>query len=119
MGDPAVANVPVVECGEQLVSAGEAFVMSPLKAAEEPYRSRVRQGLRDRLVAAQEHLPDGYQLCWVEGHRAYALQEEYFNDYRRRLSANDSSLTAEALYLRASRYVSPPRIAPHVSGAAI
>jgi len=47
------------------------------------------------------------------------LQERYFNNYREQLKDLDQSLSDEASFLLASRYVSPPTIAPHVSGAAI
>lgn len=118
MGDPSVASVPVDECGEELVPA-EDFVLSTLKDGYDPYRSRVREGVCRRLIAAQAHLPAGLRICWVEGHRNPRLQEQYFNNYRGRLEELDPHLSDADSYLLASRYVSPPAIAPHVSGAAI
>ncbi len=73
----------------------------------------------NRLVAAKAGLPAGVRICWVEGHRDPRLQERYFNAYRERLEKLDRNLSNEDSYLLASRYVSPPTIAPHVSGAAI
>ena len=73
----------------------------------------------ERLRAAQTHLPDGFRLCLVEGLRTSELQASYFNSYRDQLIANEPHLSQQESYLRASRYVSPPEIAPHVSGAAI
>ena len=119
MGDPSVANIPVDECGEPLEAAGSDFAMSPLKEADDPYRSRLRAGVRNRLVAAQSHLPTGFRICWVEGHRDARLQEHYFTNYRQHLQGLDPTLDGEASHLLASRYVSPPAVAPHVSGAAI
>lgn len=119
MGDPSVANIPVDECGEPLEVAGSDFTMSPLMEADDPHRSRLRVGVRDRLLAARSHLPAGVRLCWVEGQRDARLQARYFDSYRQQLQELDPTLDAEASYLRASRYVSPPAIAPHVSGAAI
>jgi D-alanyl-D-alanine dipeptidase len=119
MGDPSVASIPVAECGEALVTATEDFVVSSLKDGHDPYRSRVREGVYRRLVAAQAHLPAGLRISWVEGHRDPRLQERYFNNYRERLEKLDPRLSDEDSYLLASRYVSPPRVAPHVSGAAI
>lgn len=119
MADPSVADMPVHECGEPLEAAGSDFTLSPLKEADDPYRSRLRAGLLRRLVVAQSLLPSGFRMCWVEGHRDARLQERYFSDYRRKLLQLDPTLDREALYLLASRYVSPPAIAPHVSGAAI
>ena len=119
MGDPSVASVPVDECGEPLVPADERFVLSSLKDGHDPFRSRIREGVGKRLIAAQDHLPAGLRICWVEGHRDPDLQEVYFNRYRARLTGLDPTLGDEDSYLLASRYVSPPTIAPHVSGAAI
>ena len=119
MGDPSVASVPVDECGESMVPADESFMLSPLKDGHDPFRSRIREGVGKRLIAAQDHLPAGLRICWVEGHRDPTLQALYFNNYRARLTNLDPKLGDEDSYLLASRYVSPPTIAPHVSGAAI
>jgi zinc D-Ala-D-Ala dipeptidase len=119
MGDPSVANIPIDECGENLVPARDHFVLSSLKDGHDPFRGRIREGVRTRLLAAQVHLPAGLCICWVEGHRDPRLQEQYFNNYRESLASLDQHLSDEDLYLLASRYVSPPTIAPHVSGAAI
>ena len=119
MGDPTVAKIPVDECGDPLVPAAEGFVLSPLKDGFDPYRSRIRHGVSKRLIAAQDHLPGGVRICWVEGHRDAKVQEQYFNEYRARLTSLDQTLDDEDSYLLASRYVAPPKIAPHVSGAAI
>lgn len=119
MGDPAVARVPVEESGEPLVAVPGDVAVSPLKDDHEPHRGRAREGLVSRLVTAQLHLPDGVRLCWVEGHRDARLQASYFDSYRAELVAGDPRLDDESSYLLASRYISPPAIAPHVSGAAI
>jgi D-alanyl-D-alanine dipeptidase len=119
MGDPAVAAVPVDECGEPLVRAGDACILSDLKQEDEPFRSHVRQGLHERLVVAAAALPEGIRLCWVEGQRDAAKQQAYFAGYRDHLRALDPSLSDDASHLLASRYIAPPGVAPHVSGAAI
>jgi zinc D-Ala-D-Ala dipeptidase len=119
MGDPAVARVPVEECDEALVDAGGVFVLSDLKKQDEPHRSRLRAGVMERLQAAQTHLPDGFRLCLVEGLRTWELQASYFNSYRDQLIGSEPDLSQQESYLKATRYVSAPEIAPHVSGAAI
>ena len=102
-----------------MAAADDSFVMSDLKQQDEPHRSRLRVGVVDRLRAASGHLPEGYRLCWVEGHRDPGLQANYFETYRAQLAASAPDLPDEELHLLASRYVSPPDIAPHVSGSAI
>lgn len=119
MGDPSVARIPVEECGEGLVPAADDFVLSSLKDGHDPYRSRIREGVLNRLLDAQAGLPAGLRICWVEGHRNPKPQERYFSNYRGRLAELDRNLSDEDAYLLASRYVAPPKIAPHVSGAAI
>ena len=94
-------------------------MLSSLKDGHDPFRRRIREGVGKRLIAAQVHLPAGLRICWVEGHRDSNLQELYFNQYRASLTNLDPTLGDEDSYLLASRYVSPPTIAPHVSGAAI
>ena len=104
---------------ENLVSAPDHFVLSSLKDGHDPFRGRIREGVRTRLLAAQVRLPAGLCISWVEGHRDPRLQEQYFNNYRERLASLDQSLSDEDLYRRASRYISPPEVAPHVAGAAV
>ncbi len=71
------------------------------------------------MLAAQEQLPAGYRLLLVEGHRPYDLQEHYFSSYRDQVEKTDPSLDSATSLQLASKYVSPPQVAPHVSGAAI
>ncbi|MFI8195247.1 M15 family metallopeptidase [Streptomyces sp. NPDC085942] len=78
-----------------------------------------RERVRDRLVAAQSQLPDGLRLLIVEGDRPLDLQSEYFERYSRRLLADHPRWTARQVRDAASRYVSPPEIAPHSAGAAV
>lgn len=121
MGDARVAAIRVEESGEPLVRAGDSgsLLFSELKAADDPTRRMIRKSVLDRILGAQTLLPDGYRFIWVEGQRAASLQEHYFDGYRAELERVDPGLSSEGSYHLASRYVSPPSIAPHVSGAAI
>ena len=120
MGDARVAAVPVEPLDDPLVDLREDFATSDLKDDDDnPRFSWVRAGLAERLLAARAHLPDGYSLQVVEGLRPAVLQDRYFTSYRDGLRAADPRLSDEESFLLASRYVSPPAVAPHVSGAAI
>ena len=121
MGDPRVADLPVEEVDDDLVDVREAtdLPLDGLKETAEGAYAYLRRGLVQRLLCAQGCLPDGYRLLLVEGYRPYALQEHYFTGYREHLEALDPELSEAESFQLASRYVSPPRIAPHVSGAAI
>jgi D-alanyl-D-alanine dipeptidase len=123
MGDARVAAIPVRECGDDLVDLHGVPDLVLMSVEHNPQHSQAYSFLRrqvvDRLQQAQDQLPDGYRLLLSEGYRPYDLQDYYFTRYSRRLLDADPALSSEDVRLAASRFVSPPEIAPHVSGAAV
>ena len=120
MGDPAVAAVPVVECGSPLVDLhGTAIALDDRKRDAAGTFALLRAEVVDRLVEAQRRLPDGLALLVVEGHRPPGLQRRYFDEYRDELRRARPELAGDALDLATSRYISPPAVAPHCAGAAV
>ena len=121
MGDPRVAAVPVRDVGEELLDVrdGDLLPVSGLRTDPAGAFAHVRSDVLDRLVRADDALPDGLRLLIVEGYRPPALQERYFAGYRDELRAAHPDWDADRLRLMASRYVSPPEIAPHCAGAAV
>ncbi len=120
MSDPKVAAVHVEECGERLVEVrGTLLTDDRQQRASGGAQFHLRQGVLDRLLAAQTLLPDGMRLLFVEGYRPPALQRRYFETYSAELSAQHPNWPEERLRAAASRYVSPPEIAPHSAGAAV
>jgi D-alanyl-D-alanine dipeptidase len=73
----------------------------------------------DRLVRAADALPAGLRLRIIEGYRPPALQRQYFHTYLSSLRPAHPGTDHEGLRKLASRYVSPPEIAPHPAGAAV
>ncbi|MFE5942000.1 M15 family metallopeptidase [Streptomyces sp. NPDC056480] len=122
MSDPKVAAVPVRECGERLVDVrrGGALLVDQRKSQDSAGAFvHLREGVLDRLLTAQAQLPRGMRLLYVEGYRPPALQRHYFDEYAARLRAEHPEWAAERIRSAASRYVSPPEIAPHSAGAAV
>ncbi|MGH3477676.1 MAG: M15 family metallopeptidase [Nocardioidaceae bacterium] len=121
MGDPRVADIPVAEVGDDLVDVREErdLRLDGLKETPEGAYAYLRHGLVERLLFAQDKLPGEYRLLLVEGYRPYDLQEHYFSSYRQELEMRDPELDGVESFQLASRYVSPPVVAPHVSAAAI
>ncbi|MBV1938565.1 M15 family metallopeptidase [Streptomyces sp. BV286] len=122
MSDPRVAAVPVQECGERLVdvrSEGRLLVDERKKQDPAGAFAHLRIGVLGRLLRAQEQLPQGTRLLFVEGYRPPSLQRRYFDEYAARLHADHPQWSAGQLRSAASRYVSPPEIAPHSAGAAV
>ena len=121
MSDPKVAAVPVVESGERLVDVRHdgRLLVDPRKQDPADAFAHLRAGVLQRLLTAQTMLPAGLRLLFVEGYRPPSLQREYFEEYAGQLRAARPEWTAEQVHSAASRYVSPPDIAPHSAGAAV
>jgi D-alanyl-D-alanine dipeptidase len=120
MADPRVTAIPVTDNDEELTDVRDhALSVSSLKAGEGEDFAYVRAGLAARLVEAQEALPRGIRLLLIEGYRPPVRQRGYFEEYLGYLRQGNPGRSDEQLRLLASRYVSPPEIAPHSAGAAI
>ncbi|MFE7099048.1 M15 family metallopeptidase [Streptomyces erythrochromogenes] len=121
MSDPRVAAIPVRECGDPLVDvrSGSSLLVDARKQDPADAFAHLREGVRDRLLEAQALLPRGVRLLFVEGYRPPALQRTYFEEYADRLRTANPDWQAEQVHSAASRYVSPPEIAPHSAGAAV
>ena len=120
MGDPRVAAVPVEECGDELVDSRTVGLASdPEQNPQNTVYAFIRRRVAERLLQAQSTLPKGLRLQLAEGYRPYEQQELYFERRTRRVMDADPTLSVADGMLKASEFVSPPAIAPHVSGAAV
>ncbi|MGW8633996.1 M15 family metallopeptidase [Streptomyces sp. NPDC055793] len=121
MSDPRIAAIPVVECGERLrdVRLQESVAVDPREEDRSGAFAHLREGVLTRLLEAQRLLPDGIRLLFIEGYRPPALQRSYFERYAGELRAGNPGWSAAQVRDAASRYVSPPEIAPHSAGAAV
>ena len=121
LSDPRVAAVPVQDCGAPLVDlrgTGSLLVDARKEDPDGAY-ALLRRGLVARLEEAQALLPFGLRLLVVEGYRPPALQQRYFAEHRAELRALHPGLADADLHRAASRYISPPGVAPHPAGAAV
>ena len=121
MSDPRVAAVPVRECGEPLADVRRVPRLLVDGRAADPAGAyaHLRQGLLERLLAAQSALPPGLRLLFIEGYRPPELQRHYFERYSAGLRAAHPAWSDGEIRTAASRYVSPPDVAPHSAGAAV
>ena len=121
MADPRIAAIPVRDDGTPLADVRECGTLrtSRLWADDAGAFAKVRAEVRDRLVQAGAALPAGLRLLIVEGYRPPILQRVYFDEYAAELRADHPDWDEERLRMAASRYVSPPEIAPHSAGAAV
>ncbi len=121
MSDPKVAAIPVEECGERLVDVrrGGHLLVDARKRDQADAFAYLREGVLARLLDAQRTLPRGLRLLFVEGYRPPSLQRAYFEEYAGLLRADNPGWNEARIHTAASRYVSPPAIAPHSAGAAV
>lgn len=119
LSDPRIAEIAVKECGEPLVDLRTLLALrvdERLADAEGAF-AHVRLSVADRLIAAQARLPRSLRLLVVEGFRPAALQQRYF---ARSVAAHrEAGWDDNQAYVEASRYVSPPEVAPHVTGGGV
>jgi D-alanyl-D-alanine dipeptidase len=121
MSDPRVAAVPVYECGEPLIDfrRGTPLLVDLRKQDDSDAFFYLREGLLQRLLKAQAHLPTDLRFLVVEGYRPPGLQHRYFEKYAASLRAEQPGWSDVQIRSAASRFVSPPEIAPHSAGAAV
>lgn len=121
MNDPRVIDIPVAESDEGLVDLEAVGIMrfSDRKRLINPHIAFVRVGVAERLRLAVSLLPEGLQFLGIEAYRPSALQEEFYRSYEAKLLASNPGLNGPELASLTSRFVSPPAVAPHPSGAAI
>lgn len=121
LSDHRIAATRVAECGEPLVDARESAVLrvDARKADDDGSYAHVRADVLRRLLLAQAALPPGVRLLMVEGYRPPILQRLYFDEYAHTLRVAHPGAPAARIRELASAYISPPEVAPHVSGGAV
>ena len=121
LSDPAISRMPIEESGEVLVDLHtvQALRLDSRMADSESAYAHLRLSVVDRLVAAQTMLPPGLHFLVVEGFRPVELQTRYFEAHIDRLRIAYPGRDRAWYHQRASRYISPPEVAPHVAGAAV
>ncbi|MEV6522827.1 M15 family metallopeptidase [Longispora sp. NPDC051575] len=121
LSDPRVAAVPLRDNGEALVDLREVpdLLVDPRLADPAGAYAHLRENAVDRLLAAQRALPDGLRLLVVEGYRPLGLQKTYFDGYRDELRLSYPDWDPARLHVEASKYVSPPEVAPHSTGGTV
>ena len=119
LSDPRIAGIASEDCGEPMVDAREVLRFDRRLADAEGRYGLLRAGVVDRLVRAEALLPKGFQLLVIEGYRPPSLQRRYFEDYRLELRVAHPEWDDARTHAEASKFVSPPEVAPHQTGGAV
>ncbi|MFI8447085.1 M15 family metallopeptidase [Streptomyces erythrochromogenes] len=121
LSDPRVAATRVTDNGEPLLDAREfaGLRVDTRKTDHDGAYAHLRSDVLRRLLLAQDALPPGVHLLMVEGFRPPALQRRYFDAYAATLRTAHPDAGPDWIRELASAYISPPEVAPHVSGGAV
>ncbi|MGW6924871.1 M15 family metallopeptidase [Streptomyces sp. NPDC054950] len=121
LSDTRVAAAVEDEYGEPLADlrgCGSLW-LDHRQADDDGSFAHLRSGALDRLVRAQRLLPTGVRFLVVEGYRPPGLQRRYFEEYAAALRREHPDAAPGRIRELASAYISPPEVAPHVSGGAV
>ena len=124
--DQRIMGIPVLECGEPLVvlpqqPASPVLDNSPENRKHLGYEPdfRLRCSVAERLLAAQLSLGNGIRFLVKECYRPLSVQSVYFTRHLQRTQIRLPTLGYEEAVVEASKYVAPPEVAPHPTGAAV
>ena len=125
-----IQAINVVDCDEPMIDlkAQEliAFGPPPETPESEPFYTRMRASVYQRLVRAQSALPAGIRLRLYEGYRSPQVQKRLFEQELVRVREQFPDLSDQDIWAQATRRVSAPArldgtpvIAPHSTGGAV
>jgi D-alanyl-D-alanine dipeptidase len=121
LSDPCIAAVTSRDTGEALIDLRELRELR-LDNRQADYAgvfARLREGVAQRLLAAQATLPDGLRLLITEGYRPPTTQRSIFDWYREELRRKHPDWNDARLFVETSKFASPVETAPHSTGGAI
>jgi len=124
----ALANISVEECSEDFVPVPErldGLICCYEKPDMLPYTGKtiyLRKGALERLLLARDTILSvnkSFSLELVYGYRHPEVQEAYFTEICRRLTAKEKNLSKEILFEKAHMFVAVPEVAGHPTGGAV
>jgi len=129
LADPQILAVLIQENFEEMIDLKDqqqiAFGPSPEIRDNTDY-TKMRKGVYERLLKAQELLPHGLKFCLYEAYRSLELQQALFDNRYNDLKSLHSSWRHEELFQETTKLVSPTinrdgskNIPPHSTGGAI
>ncbi|MFD2442580.1 M15 family metallopeptidase [Bacillus sp. CGMCC 1.16607] len=83
------------------------------------YFSCVRLSIATKLSLAKKLLPEGLSFLLKEGYRPLHVQEMAIENSMNRIKETSNIQEINAIRAEASKYVAPPEVAPHPTGAAV
>lgn len=127
--DPEVLAVPIKEYYDPFIDLRDQNIIAYGDSPEVPNNTdytKMRQGVYEKLIAAQSLLPHDLRFCIYEAYRSLDLQSKLFDGYYMKQKQDNPSGSHEELFAATTKLVSPVvnldgsrNIPPHATGAAI
>lgn len=121
LSDRRISAVPLGDNGEGLIDIRQVTELrvDDRLADEAGAYAHLREATVQRLLTAQRILPRGLRLLVVEGYRPLSLQTTYFANYQEELRRRYPEWDPARRRVEASKYISPPEVAPHSTGGTV
>jgi zinc D-Ala-D-Ala dipeptidase len=121
LSDQRVADIAWSDNAEPLVDLRDVVGLRLDRRLADPRGAyaHLRRGVVRRLLKAQDALPKGLELLVIEGYRPPELQRRYFESYATELGLAHADWEPSRRHVEASKFVSPPDVAPHGTGGAV
>jgi len=130
IADPEILAIPVHECHERFIDIKTcddlAYGPPPETERTEPDYTKMRLTIYEKLLAVQQHLPNGWRLRLYEGFRSLAVQAWLFDNHLKTILRQHPHLDPTRQFQMATHLISPVKnldgtdnIPPHNTGAAV
>jgi D-alanyl-D-alanine dipeptidase len=125
LADQRIRNIEVAENGESFLNLA-AFspkisvdLSRTLISSRSEFFLYARKTVAERLLVANQALPNGLQLLITEAYRPLSQQRASFQRYVAKVRSSHPGISDDEVLDIASRYVAPPDVAGHPTGAAV
>jgi len=129
IADPRILAIPLGHGSEPLVDFRQqtSIIYGPSPEIPDNHDyTFVRQTVYEKLLVAQQRLPNGYHFCLYEGYRSLALQKMIFDKRYHNVKTLHPAWSPDQIFLETIKLVSPvinqdgsDNVPPHATGAAI
>ncbi|WP_086381977.1 M15 family metallopeptidase [Caballeronia sordidicola] len=125
LADRRIRNIAIAENGESFVNLATFSQKISVDLSRTLISSRsefflfARKTVAERLLIANEALPTGLQLLVTEAYRPLSQQRASFQRYVAKVRGSYPGISDDEVLDIASRYVAPPDVAGHPTGAAV
>lgn len=127
--DPRILAIPIRENGDPLVELKGQKIIRLGSSPEIPNNidyTKLRESVYEKVVEAQNLLPEGLKFCLYEGYRSFALQEKLFLERYQALKSVHPAWSHPEIFLETTKLVSPVmhldgsrNVPPHSTGGAV